>query len=138
MAKALLSVGKKDLQEMIDEGKEVELNCHFCNTNYKFSVAELKELRGSFKIRGGTMRQGFVKMAAATPDVKVADCVFNREQMVECIHRMEEKKAKVMACCRELVSPGYTCGDLFCQDTLLTRARKSCCCWRRKQRMWTP
>ena len=45
VAKALLSVGKKDLQEMIDEGKEVELNCHFCNTNYKFSVAELKELR---------------------------------------------------------------------------------------------
>lgn len=45
VAKALLSVGKKDLQGMIDEGKEVELNCHFCNTNYKFSVAELKELR---------------------------------------------------------------------------------------------
>ncbi|MGI6012287.1 MAG: Hsp33 family molecular chaperone HslO [Ruminococcus sp.] len=44
VAKALLSVGKKDLQEMIDEGKEVELNCHFCNTNYTFSVAELKEL----------------------------------------------------------------------------------------------
>ena len=35
----------QQLQEMIDEGKEVELNCHFCNTNYKFSVAELKELR---------------------------------------------------------------------------------------------
>ncbi|MGI6006605.1 MAG: Hsp33 family molecular chaperone HslO [Ruminococcus sp.] len=44
VAKALISVGKKDLQEMIDEGKEVELNCHFCNTNYTFSVAELKEL----------------------------------------------------------------------------------------------
>ena len=44
VAKALISVGKKELQAMIDEGKEVELNCHFCNTNYKFSVAELKEL----------------------------------------------------------------------------------------------
>ncbi len=44
VAKALISVGKKDLQEMIDEAKEVELNCHFCNTNYTFSVAELKEL----------------------------------------------------------------------------------------------
>ena len=44
VAKALISVGKKELQAMIDEGKEVELNCHFCNTNYEFSVAELKEL----------------------------------------------------------------------------------------------
>ncbi len=45
VAKALMSVGKKDLQEMIDEGKEVELNCHFCGTDYRFSVDELKELR---------------------------------------------------------------------------------------------
>ena len=44
VAKALISVGKKDLQEMIDEGKPVELNCHFCNSNYTFSVADLKEL----------------------------------------------------------------------------------------------
>ncbi len=44
VAKALLSVGKKDLQEMIDDGKEIELNCHFCNSNYTFSVEELKEL----------------------------------------------------------------------------------------------
>ena len=32
--KALISIGSKELQEMIDEGKPVELNCHFCNTNY--------------------------------------------------------------------------------------------------------
>jgi Disulfide bond chaperones of the HSP33 family len=44
VAKALISVGKKELQAMIDEGKEVELNCHFCNSNYDFSVAEIKEL----------------------------------------------------------------------------------------------
>jgi len=44
VAKALISVGKKELQAMIDEGKEIELNCHFCNTNYEFTVAELKEL----------------------------------------------------------------------------------------------
>ena len=42
--KALVSIGKKELQEMIDEGKEIEVNCHFCNHNYKFSVEELKEL----------------------------------------------------------------------------------------------
>lgn len=42
--KALISIGRKDLNEMIQEGKEIELNCHFCNTNYKFSVEELKEI----------------------------------------------------------------------------------------------
>ncbi len=42
--KALIGVGKRDLQEMIDEGKEVEVNCHFCNHNYVFSVEELKAL----------------------------------------------------------------------------------------------
>jgi len=44
VAKALISVGKKELQTMIDDGEEIELNCHFCNSNYQFSVAELKEL----------------------------------------------------------------------------------------------
>lgn len=42
--KVLLSLGKKDLQEMIDEGKEVELHCHFCNRNYTFSVEEVERL----------------------------------------------------------------------------------------------
>ncbi|TCT14342.1 molecular chaperone Hsp33 [Natranaerovirga pectinivora] len=40
--KALISVGRKDLQEMIDEGKPVELNCHFCNEKYEFQVTELE------------------------------------------------------------------------------------------------
>ena len=44
VAKAVVSVGKKELQSMIDEGKTIEVNCHFCNTNYEFSVEELKEL----------------------------------------------------------------------------------------------
>lgn len=42
--KALISVGRKELQDMIDEGKEIELNCHFCNRNYIFSVEELKSI----------------------------------------------------------------------------------------------
>mgnify|MGYP002601170272 CR=1 FL=1 len=42
--KALVSIGKKELQEMIDEGKEIEVNCHFCNKNYTFDVEELKEI----------------------------------------------------------------------------------------------
>ena len=44
VGKVLISLGKKELQSMIDEGKEVQLNCHFCNTDYTFSVEELKEL----------------------------------------------------------------------------------------------
>lgn len=44
ITKALISIGKKDLQEMIDDGKPIEVNCHFCNTNYTFSVDELKEI----------------------------------------------------------------------------------------------
>ena len=43
VSKALISVGAKELQSMIDDGKEIEVNCHFCNTNYSFSVDELKE-----------------------------------------------------------------------------------------------
>ena len=42
--RALISIGRKELNEMIQEGKEVELNCHFCNKNYTFSVEELKEI----------------------------------------------------------------------------------------------
>ena len=44
VSRALISVGKKELKNMIDDGKQVELNCHFCNTNYTFSVEEIKEL----------------------------------------------------------------------------------------------
>lgn len=42
--KAIISIGKKDIQDMIDDGQEIEVNCHFCNTAYKFSVEELKDL----------------------------------------------------------------------------------------------
>lgn len=42
--KALISVGKKEIQEMIDDGKPIEVNCHFCNKNYTFAVEELREI----------------------------------------------------------------------------------------------
>ena len=42
--KALISVGKKELQEMIDDGKTIEVNCHFCNKHYPVTVEELKQL----------------------------------------------------------------------------------------------
>lgn len=42
--KALISVGKKDLQDIIDDGKEIEMKCHFCNTAYVFTIDEMKQL----------------------------------------------------------------------------------------------
>ena len=42
--KAIISIGKKEIKDMIEEGKPIEVNCHFCNKNYTFSVDELKEL----------------------------------------------------------------------------------------------
>lgn len=42
--KVLLSLDKKDRQELIDEGKDVELHCHFCGSNYVFSTEEIKNL----------------------------------------------------------------------------------------------
>lgn len=42
--KALISIGRKELNELIQEGKPIEMNCHFCNTNYTFTVEELKEI----------------------------------------------------------------------------------------------
>jgi molecular chaperone Hsp33 len=45
VSKALASLGKMDLDEMIEDGKPIEVNCHFCNKNYVFDIDELKEIR---------------------------------------------------------------------------------------------
>ena len=42
--KAIISIGKKDIRSMIDDGEDIEVKCHFCNTSYKYTVDELKEL----------------------------------------------------------------------------------------------
>ena len=42
--KALISVGKKELKSMIEDGKAIEVNCHFCNRNYEFTVEELEAM----------------------------------------------------------------------------------------------
>ena len=44
LERALISIGKKDIQEMIDDGESIEMNCHFCNKNYNFTVEELKKI----------------------------------------------------------------------------------------------
>jgi len=42
--KAIISIGQKEISDMISENKDIEVNCHFCNTSYTFSVEELKKL----------------------------------------------------------------------------------------------
>ena len=63
------------------------------------------------------MRQGFIKTAAATPNIQVADCIHNAEEILRNIREMAEKKAKVMVF-PELCMTGYTCQDLFWQKKL--------------------
>mgnify|MGYP003373104514 CR=1 FL=1 len=67
------------------------------------------------------MKQGFIKAAAATPRVTVADCRANGAEILRLIHEMEKEKAKLMVF-PELSITGYTCGDLFLQRSLLDSA----------------
>ena len=65
---------------------------------------------------------GFVKVAAAVPSVSVADCIYNKEQVLEKIKEAYNQGAQVL-CLPELCLTGYTCGDLFYQSTLLEGAK---------------
>lgn len=42
--KAIISIGRKDIQEMVDDNKDIEVNCHFCNTHYCYTVDDLKNM----------------------------------------------------------------------------------------------
>lgn len=68
------------------------------------------------------MRDGFVKVAAATPEIRVADCGFNAERICEQLDEALTQKAKIIVF-PELCVTGYTCGDLFWQETLLDSAK---------------
>ena len=70
------------------------------------------------------MRHGFIKVAAATPEIKVADCNWNGEQTIQLIEEAEQQGVKVLVF-PELCITGYTCGDLFLQNTLLEAAQKT-------------
>lgn len=72
------------------------------------------------------MRHGFVKVAAATPDIQVADVAYNQEQICRLIDETASEGAKIVVF-PELALTGYTCGDLFTQDVLLAQARKAIC-----------
>ena len=68
------------------------------------------------------MKDGFIKVAAGTPDVRVADCEYNATEIIRMVHEMEEQGAKVMVF-PELCITAYTCGDLFWQENLLEEAK---------------
>ncbi len=69
------------------------------------------------------MKHGFVKVAAVTPDIRVADVAFNKDQIISKLTEAAEEGAKVIVF-PELCITGYTCSDLFLQDVLLEEARK--------------
>ena len=68
------------------------------------------------------MKDGFITVAAATPEVVVADCVANTHNILEQVHALEAQHAKLMVF-PELCITGYTCSDLFWQDKLLDAAQ---------------
>ena len=70
------------------------------------------------------MRDGFIKVAAATPVIRVADCTRNGEETIRLIEEAEQLGVKVLVF-PELGITGYTCGDLFLQNSLLDAAKKT-------------
>ena len=70
------------------------------------------------------MQNGFLKVAAMTPQIRVADPMYNAARICECIDEGEENKAKIMVF-PELCITGYTCGDLFLQERLLEQAKQA-------------
>jgi len=68
------------------------------------------------------MKDGFIKVAAATPKIKVADPAYNTEEILKIIDETEKNGANILVF-SELTISGYTCGDLFLQQPLLTECK---------------
>ena len=69
------------------------------------------------------MRDGFIKVAAGTPKIKVADCVHNAQAIISLMEEAADQGVKVL-CLPELSLTGYTCGDLFLQSSLTRGAEE--------------
>ena len=69
------------------------------------------------------MKDGYIKVAAVTPKVKVADCPYNTKLVIDEIADAREKNIQLIVF-PELVISSYTCGDLFLQGPLLRDAKK--------------
>ena len=70
------------------------------------------------------MKNGFVKVAAATPDIRVADVEFNTQNIINAMEEAQKNGAKILVF-PELCVTGYTCSDLFDHSVLLKASRKS-------------
>ena len=70
------------------------------------------------------MNYGFIKTACATPTIKVADCIYNSEQIISQITLASQNNAAVVLF-PQLCVTGYTCGDLFLQNFLIENAEKA-------------
>lgn len=70
------------------------------------------------------MKDGWIKIACVTPQLRVADCIYNAEQIISCVKEAAEVGAKLIVF-PELCITGYTCGDLFLQETLLHGAENA-------------
>lgn len=60
VARALISMGKEELQKIIDDQEPITVNCHFCNTDYTYSVDEIKELLEFAKIKSAAKKIGII------------------------------------------------------------------------------
>ena len=78
------------------------------------------------------MKDGFIRVCAATPDIRVADCAYNEKNIMNLMDEAYEKQVSVLVF-PELCITGYTCGDLFLQDVLLKAAQDSPLAQRRKK-----
>jgi len=70
------------------------------------------------------MNNGFIRVAAAIPELRVADCAYNVARIAELVRKGEDEKVQVI-CFPELSITGYTCADLFQQQQLLVDAQKA-------------
>ena len=70
------------------------------------------------------MKDGFIRVCAATPDIRVADCQYNEKNIMKLMDEAYAKQISVLVF-PELCITGYTCGDLFLQDVLLNAAQDS-------------
>ena len=69
------------------------------------------------------MRDGFIKVAAATPEITVANPAANRQAIMKCVEEAAQQQVQLLVL-PELCITGYTCGDLFLQQLLLEQAKK--------------
>ena len=65
VARALISMGKEELQKIIDDGEPITVNCHFCNTDYTYTVDEIRELLEFAKIKSAAKKIGILGDEAA-------------------------------------------------------------------------